>query len=200
MLIGQKNGTLRIQPMAISGKFDDLQDYWSYGFHDTENGNVTNLELSFNQKFLFSTGQDSNIFGVLFNCGPEELEKAKSENLQIGTNIKVTEIPDIDDPTAYSIEEAKQKSENDKVLAVAETKMAQMRQKITELRKMFKTLTIKNENLIPRLRVDKSQFAIEGSVKDQVIGQINEKIVVTHKELAWQSEKNRLLLEKIQMK
>jgi len=200
VIIGEKNGTLRIQPMADSGKLDDLKDYWSYGFHDTDNGNVTNLELSFNEKFLFSTGQDSNIFGILFNCGVEELERAKLESLKIGTSIKVAEIADIDDPAAYSIEEAKQKSENDKVLAVAETKMAQMRQRITELRKMFKTLVVKNENLVPRLKLDKGQFAIEGSIKDQVVGQINERINATQKELAWQSEKNRLLLEKLQFK
>lgn len=87
LLIGEKNGTLRIQPMAESKKVEDLKDYWSYGYHDTDNGNVTNLELSYNEKFLFSTGEDSNIFGILFNCGVEELEKAKAETLGLGFTV-----------------------------------------------------------------------------------------------------------------
>lgn len=89
MLIGEKNGTLRIQPMPDSKKIEDIKDYWSYGFHDTDYGAITNLEFSFNEKFLFSTGSDSNIFGLLFNCGPEELEKCKQEPIKLGTDVKL---------------------------------------------------------------------------------------------------------------
>ena len=114
--------------------------------------------------------------------------------------MKVTEVADIDDPMYYSIEEAKQKSEHDKVLAIAETKKNQMRQKINELRKLFKEMINKNENLVPRLKLETSEFAMEDSIKNQVLGQINEKVDITYKELAWQSEKCRLMLEKLQSK
>ena len=68
----------------------------------------------------------------------------------------VKEIADIDDPQAYSIEQAKLKSENDKMIAIAESKKLEMRQKINELRKTFKDLTVKNDQLVPRLRLSKS--------------------------------------------
>ena len=56
---------------------------------------------------------------------------------------------------AYSIEEAKQKSESDKILAIAEKKKTQMRQKITDLRKTFKGLIGQNDSLVPRLKLNK---------------------------------------------
>ena len=87
MIIGEKNGALRIQPMADSRKVQDSNEYWSYGYHDTDYGTVTNIELSYNEKFMFSTGQDSNIFGILFNCGAEELEKAKADKPGLGTSV-----------------------------------------------------------------------------------------------------------------
>jgi len=100
----------------------------------------------------------------------------------------------------YSIEEAKQKSENDKVVAIAEAKKAQMRIKINDLRKSFKDLTVKNDNLVSRLKLAESEFALEESIKEQVIGQINEKIDITYKELAWNSEKCKVMLDKLHRK
>lgn len=110
------------------------------------------------------------------------------------------EVSDIDDPQAYSIEQAKQKSENDKMIAVAESKKQDMRQKINQLRKNFKDLLVKNDQLVPRLKLGKNEFLLEESIKEQVLEQINDKINLTWKELAWQSEKCRLLLDKLQSK
>ena len=42
------------------------------------------------------------------------------------------------------------------MIAIAESKKLEMRQKINELRKMFKDLTVKNDQLVPRLRLSKS--------------------------------------------
>ena len=41
---------------------------------------------------------------------------------------------------------------------------------------------------------------LEESIKDQVLGQIQDKISTTYKELAWQSEKCRLMLDKLQVR
>ena len=61
----------------------------------------------------------------------------------------------MDDANSYSLEQAKQKSENDKMIAIAESKKQEMRQKITELRKKFKELLVKNEQLVPRIKLGK---------------------------------------------
>jgi hypothetical protein len=115
------------------------------------------------------------------------------------------------------------------MIAIAESKKLEMRQKINELRKMFKDLTVKNDQLVPRLRLSKSvninlifisfkffvfyfmcvkfqwsfllkEFMLEESIKQQVLNQINEKISLTYRELAWNKEKCRISLEKLKSK
>lgn len=220
----------------------DLQHYWSYGYHDNEYGRITNISLSFDERFVFSAGADSNIFGCLFNSPPEALEKAREERIRVATKVSIcvvtllaflvisiklffqtdlTETQDTDDPNAYSIEQAKQKAEYDKMMATAEGKKQDMREKIYQLRKSFKELVSKNDQLVPRLRLEKhvfnliniktpfiqfninsyeflfKDFMLEESIKEQVLNQIDEKIHLTYRELAWYAEKCRLSLEKI---
>ncbi|CAF0711556.1 unnamed protein product [Brachionus calyciflorus] len=197
-IIGEKNGLIRINPLDESKKIENIKHYWSYGYHDTDYGHVTHVSLSYNEKFLFSVGADSNIFGILFNSSLEDLEKAKAEKIKVTYKVPVQDAVDIDDPQAYSIEQAKQKSEHDKMISIAEAKKAEMRQKINGLRKMFKDLSTKNDQLVPRLKLNKDEFLLEESIKQQVVNQINEKIDITYRELAWNSEKCRLMLEKVQ--
>jgi hypothetical protein len=68
---------------------------------------------------------------------------------------ELAEVNDIDDPNAYSIEQAKQKSEYDKMMANAESKKQDMRLKVHQLRKSFKDLLGKNDQLVPRLKLNK---------------------------------------------
>ncbi|RNA43270.1 WD repeat-containing 52 [Brachionus plicatilis] len=198
--MGEKNGVLRVSPMEESKKIEDMKHYWSFGYHDNDYGHVTNICLSYDEKFLFSIGADSNIFGILFNSSTEDLEKARKEKIRVECKSGVKEAVDIDDSSAYSIEQAKQKSEYDKMIAIAEGKKADMRQKINGLRKLFKDLTTKNDQLVSRLKLSRDEFMLEETIKEHVIKQINEKIDLTYRELAWQSEKCRLMLEKVQSK
>jgi hypothetical protein len=83
--------------------------------------------------------------------------------------IQVNEANDIDDSQAYSIEQAKQKSEKDKMIATAESKKQEMRLKINQLRKTFKDLTVKNDQLVPRLRLDRNVIKFERTIEDFVL-------------------------------
>ena len=71
--------------MSESKLLEESKHYWSTSFHDNEYGRITGLSLSFDEKFLFSVGADSNIFGILFNCSMADLEKAKSDKIKITT-------------------------------------------------------------------------------------------------------------------
>ena len=134
-----------------------MKEFWAAGFHDTDSGRVTGLCLSYDERFMFSIGSDSNIFGLLFNVGIEELDRARADNrIRVGLSSGMPkEVNDIDDSSAYSIEQAKLKSETDKMLAIAESKKQEMRGKITQLRKSFKDLLLKNDLVLPRLRLKK---------------------------------------------
>lgn len=157
MIIGQKNGAIRVQQMTESRLIEESKQYWSYGFHDNEYGHISNICFSHDEKFIFSAGSDSNIFGLFFNSTQKDLEEARKQPITIACKKEpANNVADIDDTTAYSLEQAKQKSENDKMIAIAEAKKQDMRQKISELRKMFKDLTVRNEQLVPRCRLSKN--------------------------------------------
>ena len=89
-LVGQKNGVIRCQPVPDSKSLKDLKHYWSNGFHDNEYGHLTHICFSFDERFVFSAGSDSNIFGYFFNVTPEALERAKVEKIRIATKVVKT--------------------------------------------------------------------------------------------------------------
>jgi len=62
---------------------------------------------------------------------------------------------DIEDPNAYSIEEAKQKAEHDKMMKEAEEKKREVRRHIQKMRKMFKQLLEQNDALPNHLMLHK---------------------------------------------
>lgn len=86
--IGQKNGVVRLEPVPESGRIEDIKHYWAYSFHDSDYGHVTHMCLSHDEKFLFSVGADSNIFGILFvNSTLDDLERAKTQKIRINCQV-----------------------------------------------------------------------------------------------------------------
>lgn len=75
--------------MDQTKKIENLKSYWSYGFHDIDYGVITHICLSYDEKFLFSVGADSNIFGILFNSSMDDIEKAKQEKLKFGSSMVI---------------------------------------------------------------------------------------------------------------
>ncbi len=73
--------------MPENKSIQDIKNYWSYTFHDNEYGHITHMCYSYDEKFLFSVGSDSNIFGILFNCSMDELDKARSEKIKITNKV-----------------------------------------------------------------------------------------------------------------
>jgi hypothetical protein len=47
------------------------------------------------------------------------------------------------------------------MIATAESKKQEMRLKINQLRKTFKDLTVKNDQLVPRLRLDRNVISFK---------------------------------------
>lgn len=75
ILIGMKNGFVRIYPYGGPQIFQSLEDYWTRGCHDSEYGIVTHLATSFDDRFALSGGADGNIFGYLIKADADSLDK-----------------------------------------------------------------------------------------------------------------------------
>lgn len=86
--IGQKNGVIRIDPVPETKKIEDMKHYWSYSFHDCDYGQINRMCLSHDEKFLFSVGADSNIFGILFNASLDDLERARAQKIRLTCQVR----------------------------------------------------------------------------------------------------------------
>ena len=83
---------------------------------------------------------------------------------------------DIDDPEHYSIEDAKQKAEQDRLMKEAEAKKQKVRREITRLRKAFTMLQHEGRKLPPHLRLSPEEFIMDPTMETQIRKQIADKV------------------------
>ena len=75
-----------------------------------------------------------------------------------------------------SIEDAKQKSEYDKMMRLAEEKKVSVRQTIDDLRTQFKSLLSRNMELPHHLRLDRKEFEMDPEIKRELQRHTDEKV------------------------
>ncbi|KAK3588814.1 hypothetical protein CHS0354_028462 [Potamilus streckersoni] len=199
-LFGMENGVIRIQNLEATDDISKLGPYWQFNVHDNDYGNITGLVQSHDGKRLISVGADGNFF-IFTYMEQERLEKKIAEAKATLPSAKKKEsekiADDIDDPNAYSIEDAKQKAEYDKMMKDAEEKKREVRRQVAKLRRQFKTLLEQNDGLPKHLQLHKDEFELDKEIKEELRRQREEKIELVRKELAWESEKQRIALEKL---
>ena len=75
-----------------------------------------------------------------------------------------------------SIEDAKQKSEHDKKMRLAEEKKTRVRKTIEELRHKFKDLLTQNVQLPEHLRLNRKEFEMDPEIKKELAKHTEEKV------------------------
>ncbi|PNI53932.1 CFAP44 isoform 8 [Pan troglodytes] len=149
MFCGMKNGAIRVYVLNQNDpSLTSLVDYWHFNMHDNNYGCIKSIASSFDDRFLVTAGADGNIF--VFNIFSEFMlrkdMKAKVPSPRFG--IETEPIPeDIEDPKAYSIENARRKREHDKLMKEVGEIKAQKREQIKALRSEFCKLLEMNEKL-----------------------------------------------------
>lgn len=101
---------------------------------------------------------------------------------------------------SYSIEDAKQKTEYDRMMKLAEEKKLHTRRQISSLRRTFAKLHKRNSSLLPHLQLGPESFVMDPDMEKNLKEQAEEKVVLVHKEMGWESEKHRIGLYKLQAK
>ncbi|KAK6963908.1 cilia- and flagella-associated protein 44 [Biomphalaria glabrata] len=200
-MFGMANGQIRIQQLEEPRDLSMLGPQWTLSMHDNTYGKITSIVTSLDGNIVLSSGADGNFFQYLF-MSQEELDEKIKENKAKLPSARRTEtqgkpVDDIDDPNAYSIEDTKQKSEYDKRMKDAEYKKKEVRKKINLMRRQFRTIIEQNESLPKHLQLSRMEFEMDREIKQELEKQTQEKIEMVKKELAWESEKLRLSLEKL---
>ena len=103
---------------------------------------------------------------------------------------------DILDGATYSIEEAKQKTEEDNLLAAADQKRMGVREYLNKIRAEFDNLLKQNELKPEAQRLPREEFEIDPGLRTMIEEEMSQKEDAARKELAWESEKAKLMLAK----
>ncbi|CAF0758116.1 unnamed protein product [Rotaria sordida] len=197
IFVGLKNGFIRIYPYGGTQIFQSLDDYWTRGSHDTEYGIVTHLITSFDDRFAFSGGADGNIFGYVVK-GDLNIFQEQFEIPKMPAYTGEIEPQDITEPKHYSIEEEKQRAEQDKMKKSAEGLKSEMRQRVEGLRGKFRRLLIENDQLPADLRIARQDFILDENIRQNFLAELQDKIDLSVKELAWESERCNVALRKLE--
>ncbi|XP_065145847.1 cilia- and flagella-associated protein 44 [Paramisgurnus dabryanus] len=203
MLCGMQDGSVRVYPIQASDhQLSSMQAYWALSIHDNQNGCVRHLRCSYDDMFVLTAGEDGNIFS--FSCLPEEelqrtmqLKQAKVPSPRVGLEMEKP-AQDIEDPSAYSIETAKQKLESDRKLKEAEERKQERRKMLVELQSRFQALLEQNQNIPDHIRLHRSEFELDPCFREEIEQQTEEGVMVVRKQLAWDEERHRLGLNKLQ--
>nr|XP_040126301.1 cilia- and flagella-associated protein 44 isoform X3 [Ictidomys tridecemlineatus] len=105
---------------------------------------------------------------------------------------------DIEDPKAYSIENARKKREHDKLMKEMEELKAGKREQIQALRNTFWKLIEMNKELPEHMQFKRTDFDLDSKIRAEIDRKTVHKIHQLEKELAWEKEKYYLGLKKVQ--
>ncbi|XP_016055705.1 PREDICTED: cilia- and flagella-associated protein 44 [Miniopterus natalensis] len=198
MFCGMQDGAIRLYILSPNdSSLTTMEHYWHFNVHDNTYGCVKSISTSFDDRFFVTVGADSNIFVFnIFSVYELKSMKAKVPSPRFG--IETEPIPDdIEDPKAFSIEDARRKREHDKLMKeVAEIK-AKKREQLGALRNEYQKLLEMNDQLPKHMQFKRTDFDIDSKIRTDINRRTAFKIQQVEKELAWEKEKYQLGLTKL---
>ncbi|KAM3837851.1 cilia- and flagella-associated protein 44 [Vipera latastei] len=200
MFCGMQNGMVRIYPLHSKElSVDNIAGYWSFSLHDNDYGQIQGIYSSFDDRFVVTCGADGNIFAYNILSAEEvkKVLKTKVPSPRSGLD-KEKAAEDIEDMYAYSIENAKQKREYDQIMRTAEYKKYLKRQELILLRQEFQELLRVNSELPKHMQLLREQFEMDRRIRAEMDRTTAKTIRQVMRELAWEQEKHRIGLRKVQ--
>uniref|UniRef100_H2ZFC4 Cilia- and flagella-associated protein 44 n=1 Tax=Ciona savignyi TaxID=51511 RepID=H2ZFC4_CIOSA len=192
LVAGFRDGMIRVYPLEgdpdAPFDLDLLEASWDMNMHDNDSGSVTKVAESHDGAYLFTAGSDGNIFGYQ-SLAHDEIKRILGEMA----------VDDINDPNAYSIEDAKLKAEHDKMIRDAEAKKMAERRRVDKLRKTFLGLIQKNNELPDDVQLQRSEFELDPSIRHKMEQETESKIERVRLEMQWGKEKLALAHRKLEV-
>ncbi|CRK89887.1 CLUMA_CG003434, isoform A [Clunio marinus] len=141
-VFGMGDGKIRIN--LIKDDWRDLSDFWLLSMHDNFLGRIPALKFSYDRKFLFSIGVDGNLFSYKWNL-PVKQFKAK---IPTAVQKLMKAVDDIDDPNFLTLEQKKEKENDEKRQEVSNDNKMKVLKMIEELRVEFDEI-MQTNSLMP---------------------------------------------------
>eukprot|EP00698_Gefionella_okellyi_P015023 TRINITY_DN4206_c0_g1_i1.p2 TRINITY_DN4206_c0_g1~~TRINITY_DN4206_c0_g1_i1.p2 ORF type:complete len:1598 (+),score=505.86 TRINITY_DN4206_c0_g1_i1:63-4856(+) len=192
VLAGFANGVVRIYQSDNPGVFYDASS------HDGLNGRIRDVATSSDDSFVLSAGNDGVV--LVQTVAANQPPHVRSDyDRQVGSleEAGTANVDDITSDTFYSLEQEKQKAEQDRMLALAESKKKDVRTEVLEMRREFEQLLACNSAVHSDEQLPRAEFDIDPEFRAILEKEASERIEISRKELEWISAKKKLILDKL---
>uniref|UniRef100_A0A673VPT0 Cilia- and flagella-associated protein 44 n=1 Tax=Salmo trutta TaxID=8032 RepID=A0A673VPT0_SALTR len=200
LLCGMQSGSVRAYPLQPSDfHLTSMQAFWALSVHDNQYGQLRQLRCSFDDQFVLTTGEDGNIFS--FSLLPQEdLLKALQRSKAKVPSPRVSGGQGREGRIEgwRNIETAKQKLEMDRMRREAEMRKVERRKMLAELQNQFKQLLEKNQGLPEHVRLHRTVHTHKPLHPKSTPSSQTQRVREARKELAWEEERHRIGLQKLQ--
>ncbi|XP_026491825.2 cilia- and flagella-associated protein 44 [Vanessa tameamea] len=172
----------------------DFIDYYYLPIHDRYTGAITCLEFSFDNKYLYTSGRDGNIFSFIINFSEPLITFPSFEPEKETIKVEKIKEPSTVDGELMSHEQLKQKEEYDKMISIANAHKKRVRDQLAELTAEYTKLIKANRSLPYSQQMDVTLDPRPLVVQEQ---ELEEAKALTRRKLAHQLEASDLALHKM---
>ncbi|KAH9285904.1 Cilia- and flagella-associated protein 44 [Echinococcus granulosus] len=197
VVMGFQNGLLRVQMLEKAFDFSQMGAFWTYAFSDNDRGPVNRVQLTFDDSFLLTVGGDGTFFVLELMSESFQAQEVGKLLVKLPSSSHEPVEEDIQDANEFSIEQARKKMEWDKLVEAGEEKKRETRKQIAELRLRFKQLKEQNDRLPSHMRVNSREYEMLERLREQLMNQRQKQMDILYKEVAFQSRKKSIALQKL---
>lgn len=188
------NGLLRIH--KIHQDFRNLTNFTEINMHDNMNGIINHIICSQDSKFIFTVGNDSNIFSYENNIpGTKNISKQKSAPYTSVESFKVVE--DISDPDSLTLEEQKIKHNLDEINQIADFNKEKMKKVISDYKIEYLDIVRRNNLLKTSMQLDLKTINLDDRITADIQKRLDQEMELVERRKAYEVEKCKILTKKI---
>ncbi|KAI5061173.1 hypothetical protein GOP47_0023678 [Adiantum capillus-veneris] len=196
IISGHDDGVVRVQTAPTPGQLSLMQQhvFWEGRPHDGFTGAVGGAMISFNHEYLVSAAYDGS-----FYVHELKLEKTKHMDIQMEDDKLDRGKDEVGDLGigVYSIEEGRQKTEQDNKLRIALQNKSKLKEKVESIRSSIAELLEANNERDINERLPLEDFEVDPSIRSMIEVEIQSKVAEVKQELQWESEKKSTALAKL---
>lgn len=188
------NGCLRIH--KIHQDFRNLTNYFEINMHDNMNGIINHITSSLDSKFIFTVGNDSNIFSYKNNIPGSKI----STTIKSAPSISIEsfkEVEDISDPESLTLEEQKIKHNLDIINQIADLNKEKMKNVISDYKAEFLNIVGRNSSLIKSMQLDLKTINLDDRITADIQKKLDKEMELVERRKAYEVEKCKILTKKV---
>lgn len=188
------NGSLRIH--KIHQDFRNMTNFTDINMHDRMNGVINHIIYSTDSKYIFTVGNDSNIFSYKNNIpAPKIISVQKSAPSISMESFRIVE--DISDPESLTLEEQRIKHNSDKINQVADLNKEKMKKIIAEYKEEFLDIVRRNNLLRTSMQLDLRTVNLDDRITADIQRRLDRELEMVEKRKAYEVEKCKILTKKV---